>query len=72
MNEEQFLRRVGNRIRDLRMAKKLSQEDMDSGDFAIPVTTFQEIEYGNRNFTMQTLFKISKRLGVEPRDLLDY
>lgn len=54
------------------MAKNLSQEDMDSGDFAIPVTTYQEIEYGNRNFTMQTLFKISKRLGVEPRDLLDY
>jgi len=59
------MRKVGKRIRALRLEKNLSQEAMDEFGDALSVSTFQEIEAGRRNPTALTLFMIARRLKVD-------
>jgi len=68
-----YLRKLGKRIRELREAKGLTQEDFDDGTrLGITARGLQEIEYGNNNAKIYTLYKIARRLGVNVGDLLDF
>lgn len=71
MDFEEFLLKVGKNIQAVRKEKGLTQENMDEGDYAVPVRTLQDIEAGRANFTANSIFKLSKRLKVKPKDLLD-
>lgn len=71
MELEEFLKKTGRNIPKLRKEKGFTQENMDEGDYAIPVRTLQDIEAGRTNFTASSIFKISKRLKVKLKDLLD-
>lgn len=60
---------VGANIRDLRKAKKRSQEWL-AGEADIDLTYVGGIERGKRNPSLLVLVGIAKALGVQPADLL--
>ena len=67
-----FLRKLGKRIRQLRIERGLRQEDFDDGtEMGITSRGFQEIEYGHKDVRIYTLCKIAQRLKVTLSDLLD-
>jgi transcriptional regulator with XRE-family HTH domain len=66
-----FRQKVGKRIYQLRVNKGLTQEDMDEGDDGIPVRTIQNIEGGKSNPNLKTIYRLAKRLGIKPKELLD-
>jgi len=68
-DEKLFLKQVGDRIRDLRIAANLSQEKLA---FACDLdrTYIGSVERGERNISALNLKKIAKALNVKPADLL--
>ena len=64
---DRFCTRLGERVRELRLAKELTQEDMIERGFSL--RHYQRIEAG-RSVTVRTLWKLAKALGVQPADLL--
>lgn len=63
------LRKVGNRVRQLRAERDVSQEAL--ADAArLDRSYMSGIERGVRNFSVLKLFALAKALKVSPRDLL--
>jgi ribosome-binding protein aMBF1 (putative translation factor) len=62
------LARLGRRIRRLRLAKGLSQEDA-AERASIDPKHYQAIEGGRMNLTMASLLGIARALGVKVADL---
>nr|WP_153017947.1 helix-turn-helix transcriptional regulator [Leptospira santarosai] len=71
MNSDEFRKKLGKRIQKLRISSGLTQEQMDEGEFSVHYRTIQEIESGRANPTVNTLFRISKRLKIKPQELFD-
>ena len=70
MEFNQIQIKVGERIKKLREDKGISQQDLAAMcNFEKGNMSF--IESGTRNLTLLSLYKISKSLGVEIKDLLD-
>lgn len=65
---ERLQRRVGRRIKELRMACGWSQEDLADGA-EISRTFVGTIEIGRKRATLRTLFKIARALRVPISDL---
>jgi transcriptional regulator with XRE-family HTH domain len=63
------LKAIGSRIRELREARKLSQ-DVFADLAGIDRSYVSGIERGVRNFGILLLFTIAKTLKVKPQDLL--
>ena len=61
--------RVGKTIQQLRKAKGMSQEVL-SGLAGLDRTHYSKIERGLRSPNLDTLFKISNALGMEPHELV--
>ena len=61
---------VGKRVRELRIAKGLKQEDMCQ--FGFDYKYYQRIEYGEKNLTLKTLNKLAKGLGVSVSELFRF
>ncbi len=71
-DKDTFLRKLGERIRNLRLERGLRQEDFDDEtDLGITSRGFQEIEYGRKNVKVYTLAMIAERLGITLPELLD-
>lgn len=68
MTDEELLRRFGDRVRQIREAKGLRQEDMC--EFGFDYKYYQRIEYGQKNVTLRTLNRLAKALQVEVAELL--
>ena len=67
-----WLEKLGNRVRSLREERGLRQEDFEDGTaLSVTARALQEIEYGNANARVYTLYKIASRLGVKVKDLID-
>ena len=60
---------IGEALRARRSELKLTQEAIDRKPLAIDTRKYRRIEYGEENFTMQTLFALCKNLNIEPKDL---
>jgi transcriptional regulator with XRE-family HTH domain len=58
---------VGKRVRQLRLARDLTQEDMADRGFV--VRHYQRIEAG-RSVTLRTIWKLARAFGVAPRAIL--
>lgn len=71
MDLEEFLHKLGGKIKRLRKEKGLTQESFDERDHAIPVRTLQEIEAGRSNATVSSIFKIAHKLNVKVKDIFD-
>lgn len=61
----------GQRLAELRKARKLSQEDL-AFLLDVSVETISHIERGIHGPRFDLLEDISRTLGVEPRDLFDF
>jgi len=63
MNGKIVLTKMGGKIRELRMMKKLTQDKLAT-ESDIEKAMISRIESGQTNLTVRTLYKISKALDV--------
>ena len=66
---EQLLTSIGQRVRELRRARKLTQRQL-ADKVGTGHTYVTAVESGVQNLTLETLVKIALVLGVTVRDLL--
>jgi transcriptional regulator with XRE-family HTH domain len=64
------LRKLGERIRQLRQAKKWTQEDL-AGECGFDRSYVSGLEVGRRNPTYLKLLKLARSLGIPLLTLLD-
>lgn len=62
--------KLGKRIREIRKAKKLSQEEL-AYQSKTDYSYLNEIEAGKRNPSVKRINEIAKALGVSIKDLFD-
>ena len=58
---------IGSRIREIRKAKGLRQEDMEQ--FGIGYKYYQKIESGKANITLGTIEKVAEALKIDVQEL---
>ena len=63
-------KRFGERLRQLRKQKDLSQEQL-AAKADLHRTYISDIERGARNVSLQNIEKIAKALGMNTKDLMD-
>ena len=68
MNEQQLFIKIGDKIKELRELKNLSQQDL-AALCNFEKSNMSRIEAGRTNLTIKTLFKISNALKVPFKDL---
>ena len=66
---EALLKTVASRIREERVAAKLSQAQL-AAKTDLKQSYIYELETGESNITLKTLSRVASALGVAPRDLL--
>ena len=68
-NEDEiiFIRQFGERLRYIRIEKKLSQEDL-ANDADIPINQVGRIERAEIATSLKTIFKLSKALDIDVVD----
>lgn len=70
MNEQEFRKQIGLNIKSLRVKREFHQRDL--ADFAqLSTSLIGNIERGEQNFTISSLWAIAEVLKVNPKDLLD-
>lgn len=69
MNEQQLFIKIGDKIKELRELKNLSQQDL-AALCNFEKSNMSRIEAGRTNLTINTLFKISNALKVPLKDLV--
>jgi transcriptional regulator with XRE-family HTH domain len=66
----ELVKAIGNKIRETRLSKNLSQEDVSySSD--LPLSQIGRIERGENNPTISSLYAIAQALDVELKSLVD-
>jgi transcriptional regulator with XRE-family HTH domain len=71
MEEHEYLKTLGNRIRLLRNDQKMSQTEL-SHRANVERGSMNKIEKGLINVTLSTLVKISEALEVRVKDLIEF
>ena len=70
MNIHQLQQKIGSRIKSLREAKGVSQQEL-AAICNFKIANLSRIEAGRTNPTISTLFKISQALETTISDLVD-
>ncbi len=70
MKNIQLQKIIGERIREIRESKGITQQDLAAA-CNIEKSNISRIEAGRTNFTISTLYKISVALEVKLIDLVD-
>lgn len=71
MEKSEILKKVGKRIKEVRLQKGISQADLVGRiEGNIDVTNISRIEAGRTNPTVFTLFRIAEALGVPLNELM--
>ncbi len=70
MTDERLMRLVGRRVRQLRLARGLTQEDMCR--FGFDEKYYQRIEYGQKNISLKTLNRLAKAFEIPVSDLFSF
>jgi transcriptional regulator with XRE-family HTH domain len=65
LEDSQIQKRFGDRVRELRKQKGLSQEALALG-CELDRTYIGGVERGERNISLLNIYKISRALGVSP------
>jgi transcriptional regulator with XRE-family HTH domain len=71
MEKSELLKKVGNKVQELRLSKDMKQVDLAAkiqGD--IDTTNISRIESGRTNPTIYTLYRIAEALEVSLTDLI--
>lgn len=69
MAKSRFIRDFGKRVRELRLARGLSQEALADAA-GLHRTAISLIEIANRSSTLETVEKIARALDVQPASLM--
>ena len=70
MNKEALLKHIGSRIKEIRTANQVTQQELAAlCDFE--KSNMSRIEKGKSNFTVGTLLKIATALNVHVSDLIN-
>ena len=69
LSDKQFLRDLGDRVRELRTAKGLTQEELGKKCY-LHRTFIGSVERGERNLSILNLRVLAKGLRVKAKDLL--
>ncbi len=72
MTFDDFCVALGNRIRELRVERKLNQEDVVDVDLEISTRNYVRIENGQVNATLKSIYTIANQLKVHPKELFDF
>lgn len=70
LSEAELKRRFGERMRQLRKQKGLSQEKL-AFEIGMDLTSVNEIEMGHRSPKLITIYKIASALSMPMRELTD-
>lgn len=70
MNEQQLFIKIGDKIKEKRLEKGISQQDL-AAKCNFEKANLSRIEAGRTNLTIKTAFKISCALGIKLKDLVD-
>lgn len=70
MDLPEFRRKFADRVRALRERRGLRQDEME--EYGVPWKTFQMLEQGQGNPTVQTLLKVADAFDVTLSELLDF
>lgn len=70
MKWQTLAKKIGANIKRLRKEQGLTQEQAAVAAKDMSWRYWQYLESGQRNFSLKTLTRIAKALGVDPRDLL--
>ncbi len=67
--DDEALKLIGERIRDIRIKKKISQETL-ANECEIDYSQVNRMELGKVNFSISYLYRIARALNIDPKDLL--
>jgi putative transcriptional regulator len=71
MKKEQVIKKLGKRIKEVRLSKGITQAQLAS-DIDKDQQSVQRLEAGNINPTYHYLLQIAEGLGVKLSELLDF
>jgi transcriptional regulator with XRE-family HTH domain len=69
--DDAFLKKFGQKLRELRKAKGISQEEL-ANEAGFPLSQIGRIERGELNTSISHLSAISKALKISPKSLVDF
>lgn len=69
--EDLLQKKVGKRIKAIRVEKKLTQQDL-ADLCGYDISNMSRLEAGRANATLSTLSIVSKALGVEPVEFFKF
>jgi len=72
MSYKPFHVKVAKRIKQLRLSKGLTQEDMEDGPCGINARTYQRIETMETDINLKNLYLISQRLDVDITEFFNF
>lgn len=67
---DEYIKKLGKKIKDIRVSKEITQEGMEEDNSGISYRTVQDIENGQSNPSVKSIFKIARRLDIELSDLM--
>ncbi len=67
--DQNLLAKIGDRIREIRLSKNISQESL-ANEIEIDYSQVNRMELGKVNFGISYLYRIAKALDVDPKKLL--
>lgn len=70
MEYDEYIKKLGKKIKDIRVSKEITQEGMEDGNGGISYRTVQDIENGQSNPSVKSIFKIARKLEIELSDLM--
>lgn len=70
MNEQQLFIKIGDKIKETRELKGMSQQDL-AAKCNFEKSNMSRIEAGRTNLTIKNAYKISMALEIKLKDLLD-
>lgn len=70
MTEKVLLKKIGNRIKQIRTDKGLSQQEL-AAEMDYEKSNMSRLESGTINPTIATLYTVSKALNISLSELLD-
>ena len=70
MNEQQLFIKIGDRIKEIRLLKGISQQDL-AARCNFEKANMSRIESGRTNLTIKNAYKICTALDIKLKDLVD-
>lgn len=70
VSEQEIKKRFGDRLREMRKKKGMSQEQL-ALEIEMDLTSVNEIEKGHRSPKLITIYKLSQALGTSMSNLTD-